>query len=718
MLSEPRIMNESNGWPFILRSIGVLSVVIATQICVTTLAAQTPSPWTVAQKQKVAALSSAVPAALSPAGAIYTIGTPIGGSYPFPPTRTYGDTSTFVVYLSQLDLAGEALYTTAIGGVVTASLIFDSASNIYVFGQAHGSGFPVTPGAYNPNAAGAVSNFVCKVHSTDGTLLYCTYLDRGSLDFTAVDGNGDFIFTGTHFTDNSPLLPTPGAVNQGGGVAIGKLNPAGTALVYAAAFGPGQPSAIAADTSGNVYVTGTAAAGFPVTQNAAVTAVPPNNTNGSSFTAVINPSGTDFVYSTFGNASEQPVALTLTESNEAQILFHNPAGALYLRRYVKDGSSIEFETSLNIVYAPLSGPEMAIDTNGVTTLLGIAYGISIPLIQPVQPCQIPDVSGNQYFQKPVNEQNTFLIRADSVGNLVQSTWLPVSGPLHVSAASGIILSTVLTSHSAIPASEIDLVTLAPPATESQISLACLGNSATFTVASLAPGEIVTLTGIGIGPATPAAAGLGADQRFPSSLSNAEVTFNGTPGTLLYVSSNQINAIAPYSLSPGTSTQVCVVYMKKQSNCIAAPVLAASPGVFMLTPASGPYTFGYAAALNQDGTVNTSQNPAADSSIVTIFVSGLGAITPAPVDGSLNSNPAATQNLVVQVQYVNQTFASPSPLAARIEYAGPAPLEVAGLSQINFVLPPHRTPPNFFNVLMVLPDGTIATSQPFFIYSTQ
>jgi uncharacterized protein (TIGR03437 family) len=707
-----------NGWSFILGRV-VFSVVIATQICVTTLAGQTPSPWTVAKTQKIAALSITVAATLSPAGDVYILWNPFGGSDLFPPTRTYGDTSTLVAYLSKLDSAGNAVYTTAIGGVEGTSLIFDSASNIYLFGQAYGQGFPVTSGVYNPNSAGATSNFVCKIHSTDGTLVYCTYLDRGSVDFTAVDGNGDFIFTGTRFTNNSHLLPTPGAINQGSGVEVGKLSPDGTTLVYTAIFGPGQPSALAADASGNVYVTGTATAGFPVTPNAAVAAVPPNAANGSTFTAVINPLGTGFVYSTFGNAGEQPLALALTASNEAQILFQDSAGGLHLRRYVKDGSSTEFETPLNIAYSPISAPTMAIDTNGVTTLVGIEYGISIPLIQPVQSCRIPDVSGIPY-EKPLNEPNPFLIRADSAGSLVQSTWLSVNGSLQVSATSGMILSTVLTSQPASLASEeIDLVTLAPPATESQISLGCLGNSATFQAASLAPGEIVTLTGLGIGPTIPAVAELDADQRFPSSLSNTEVTFNGAPVTLLYVSSNQINAIAPYGLSPGTPVQVCVVYMEKQSNCITAPVLAASPGVFILTPASGPYTFGYAAALNQDGTVNTPQNPAAASSIMAIFVSGLGAITPAPVDGSLNPIPLATQNLAVQIQYVDEPFGNPDPLPARIVYAGPAPLEVVGLSQINFVLPPQELLySNSFAVLVTLPDGSVVTSQGFFIYSTQ
>jgi uncharacterized protein (TIGR03437 family) len=103
----------------------------------------------------------------------------------------------------------------------------------------------------------------------------------------------------------------------------------------------------------------------------------------------------------------------------------------------------------------------------------------------------------------------------------------------------------------------------------------------------------------------------------------------------------------------------------------------------------------------------------------ISVSGLGAITPAPVDGSLNPIPLATQNLAVQIQYVDEPFGNPDPLPARIVYAGPAPLEVVGLSQINFVLPPQELLySNSFAVLVTLPDGSVVTSQGFFIYSTQ
>ena len=45
-----------------------------------------------------------------------------------------------------------------------------------------------------------------------------------------------------------------------------------------------------------------------------------------------------------------------------------------------------------------------------------------------------------------------------------------------------------------------------------------------------------------------------------------------------------------------------------------------------------------AALNQDGTVNSADNPASPGSIVSIFATGLGRMTPAAIDGAVPQAP--------------------------------------------------------------------------------
>ena len=94
--------------------------------------------------------------------------------------------------------------------------------------------------------------------------------------------------------------------------------------------------------------------------------------------------------------------------------------------------------------------------------------------------------------------------------------------------------------------------------------------------------------------------------------------------MLWVQNAQINVVTPWSLTPGQNTQVCVSYNDVNTNCLTLPVVQATPAVFMADAQ-------YAAALNQDGTYNSADNPAASGSIVTVYAPGLGPITPSQPD---------------------------------------------------------------------------------------
>jgi len=85
---------------------------------------------------------------------------------------------------------------------------------------------------------------------------------------------------------------------------------------------------------------------------------------------------------------------------------------------------------------------------------------------------------------------------------------------------------------------------------------------------------------------------------------------------------------------GPTTQVCVTYNNAKTNCLALPVAEAAPGVFTVDGT-------YAAAVNQDGSVNSAANPAPPNSIVSIYATGLGPINPPQADGSLVGLPLQT-----------------------------------------------------------------------------
>jgi uncharacterized protein (TIGR03437 family) len=201
------------------------------------------------------------------------------------------------------------------------------------------------------------------------------------------------------------------------------------------------------------------------------------------------------------------------------------------------------------------------------------------------------------------------------------------------------------------------------------------NAASYVGGAVAPGEIVTLTGVGIGPPALVGAALDPAGKLSSTIGETRVLFDGTPAPLVYVRADQSSAIVPYAVAGRVSTQVVVEYQGNRSAAVAVPVTAALPALFSAN-ASGR---GQGAILNQDNSYNSSANPAAKESIVILFGTGEGQTNPVGVDGQLAASVFPKPVLPLSV-----TFGGIR--AAEILYAGAAPGQVAGLFQINVRLP--------------------------------
>jgi uncharacterized protein (TIGR03437 family) len=236
-------------------------------------------------------------------------------------------------------------------------------------------------------------------------------------------------------------------------------------------------------------------------------------------------------------------------------------------------------------------------------------------------------------------------------------------------------------------------------------ISAVTNADSFEAGAIAPGELVTLFGNRLGPEQGVPTKATLQSPFPTEAANVEVTFNGTLAPLLWVQDEQINAVAPWSLTPGQNAQVCVSY-NGSSNCLICPVAQTAPAVFLVDGT-------YAAALNQDGSINSINNPAATGSIVTVWATGLGPITPSQADGTLVDFPLPHNVLAVEVDGVYQ-LGIPSPtnfnVTFDVTYAGPAPYMVAGVSQINFQVGSF---PSNGMIYVTLPSSK---SPPFAIYT--
>lgn len=208
----------------------------------------------------------------------------------------------------------------------------------------------------------------------------------------------------------------------------------------------------------------------------------------------------------------------------------------------------------------------------------------------------------------------------------------------------------------------------------------LTDAASYASGSVAPGEIITIFGLGMGPSTLTTFTLSADYMIPDNVGGTRVLFNGVPAPVLYSSAKQVSAIAPFGLI-GTSVSVTVEYQGKQALSFTLPLAQVAPGLFALNGSGS----GQGAFLNGDNSINGPTNPAARGDYLVLYASGLGALTATPADGSLV--PVGT---LIRAQDISVTIGGqPAPVL----YAGSAPTEVAGLYQINVQVPANIAPGN-------------------------
>ena len=158
----------------------------------------------------------------------------------------------------------------------------------------------------------------------------------------------------------------------------------------------------------------------------------------------------------------------------------------------------------------------------------------------------------------------------------------------------------------------------PPALPAAPILAALGNAASYQLGPVAPGELITLYGHYLGPATPGVWTIGSDGRLTIPNANVQIFFDDVPAPLIYISAGQINAVAPYAVANGFST------MRVQ----AAGGSVSSTGIGATTTSPGIFPY---AIVNEDGSLNSPSHPAPKQSYVTMYGTGLGQTTPAGVD---------------------------------------------------------------------------------------
>jgi uncharacterized protein (TIGR03437 family) len=265
-------------------------------------------------------------------------------------------------------------------------------------------------------------------------------------------------------------------------------------------------------------------------------------------------------------------------------------------------------------------------------------------------------------------------------------WITVAT---ASSGSGVATVTLLASpNSGTPLSATILVAgVSVTVTQPAAALAPLTpiksvvNAASYITGAVSPGELVTLFGASIGPATAAYATTDPKTgKLATNIGGVQVLFNGTPAPMIYAGSTQVSAVVPYETAPISNPSVWIDFAGHTSNAYQLSLGTAAPGLFA-QDASGS---GPGAILNQDNSLNGPAHPAAKGSIVQMFMTGEGQTSPQGVTGAITAvNLPPPQVTPAPLQSI-QVWVGGQP--ALYTYAGEAPGMVAGLMQLNVQIP--------------------------------
>jgi uncharacterized protein (TIGR03437 family) len=249
----------------------------------------------------------------------------------------------------------------------------------------------------------------------------------------------------------------------------------------------------------------------------------------------------------------------------------------------------------------------------------------------------------------------------------------------------------------------------PPsiATGGVLNAASFSKNAQGLGTAVAPGSLVAIFGSFPGATAASAASL----PYTSSLGGVTVSFNGTLAPLQGVAPGGtypfITAQVPFEMQPGTA-QVVVTVNGQASQPVAAPIVAAGPGIFtdpangqgnailVYTAASGTATV--AAPVNAGLGFATAPIPRGTNGF--FYATGLGVLTPPIGDGAGGIDGTTHEAMLKPVVTIGG-------IATQVSYYGPS--GYPGVYQINITVPQNAPPGSAVPLVVTTPDGSVISS---------
>jgi hypothetical protein len=274
----------------------------------------------------------------------------------------------------------------------------------------------------------------------DPTVEYATYLGGSGSDYAegiAVDSSGNAYVTGNTSSTN---FPTVDPYESAGTAFVSKLNPTGSALVYSTYLSGAGAYAIAVDSAGSVYVTGSAQSGLPTMNPYQATS---HGTVYNAFVTKLDASGSALIYSTYlgGDYADEGFGIAVDSSGSAYVTgLTNSAGFptvnpiqatcndcavsanlfdgdAFVTKFSPDGSSLVYSTYLG-GSAQDWGQSITVDSSGSAYVTGLTQSTNFPTANAFQPANASTMlatTGESAFVSKLNPSGSALVYSTYLG---------------------------------------------------------------------------------------------------------------------------------------------------------------------------------------------------------------------------------------------------------------------------------------------------------------
>jgi uncharacterized protein (TIGR03437 family) len=598
-------------------------------------------------------------------------------------------------FLFKLNPAGNSLvYATFLGGTGEDNgfrVAVDGQGSAYLYGYTKSTDFPVK-NAFQAASGGLFDVFLTKFSPAGDALVYSTYLGGNQDDFgfgnIVVDAGGTAYISGYTKSANFPTR-NPMQGSYGGGMYdafVARLAPQGNALLYSSYIGgSGEDEAygLAVDRQGQVVLAGrTSSPNLPQATGAFVggsgefdiflaklsadTSINFINSSLPSLTFAVRP-GTDTAAQTIAlTSSGQPV--TFSVGSDMPFVRVSPMTGATPATLTLSIDAAAIPAGVTSAVLTINAPAAA---NGPITIpITVNLAASITSTTPASVTRGTDDAS--VTLTGMGFQNGLSARVN--GTTVPSTFvnpttvrITIPGSIR-STAQSLQIVIFNADGTQLPAFQLPFATAGPV-----VAATGIVNAATNLPGPVVPGEIISITGTGFGPAAPVT-GSFVDGVLGTQLGEIRVLVDGVSAPIVSAGPNQVSAIVPYSVLGRETVAFEVEYQGQRSTPVRINVGPANPGIFTQS-ATGT---GQAAAVNQDGSVNSATTPAQAGSVLTLFATGEGLSLPTGPDGR-----QVPSNAPKPIQQVSVTIGG---VPATVEYAGGSPGSVAGLLQVNVRIP--------------------------------